>query len=90
MSDPNDRAALSSSLTPLGRGCLTAFMVIVGIILLLPGLCAAFVGTLELVNKRFDPGLNPLVAIGLLIGFGGVSLIVWAILRIIWAMPRKR
>jgi hypothetical protein len=61
---------------PLPRGgCMTAFMVIVGTILLLPGLCALIFGGMALSQPRFDLGLTPYILIGLLVGFAGVMLI---------------
>jgi hypothetical protein len=54
---------------------MTAFMVIVGTILLLPGLCALIFGGMALSQPRFDPGLTPYILIGLLVGFAGVMLI---------------
>ncbi len=69
------------SLPPGQRnGCLTALMVIVGIILLLPGLCAIIFGVGSLTSSHPDPGITSLVMLGLLIGGGGVALI-WAAIR---------
>jgi hypothetical protein len=67
--------AASSALS----GCLTALMVLVGIVLLLPGLCAVIFGGMALTQPHFDPGLMPFVIVGLLVGFGGVMLIRAAI-----------
>jgi hypothetical protein len=60
-------------------GCLTAIMVLVGIVLLLPGLCAVIFGVASFSNGHPDPGFTPFVVIGLLVGFGGVMLIRSAI-----------
>jgi hypothetical protein len=61
-------------------GCLTAFMVIVGIILLLPGLCALIVGGMELSSAHFDQSLISFIMLGLLAGTLGVVLI-WNAVR---------
>jgi hypothetical protein len=63
------------------HGCLTAFMVIFGIILLLPGLCAVIFGVGSLTSSRYDAGLTPFIVFGLLVGFVGVMLIRAAIRR---------
>jgi hypothetical protein len=60
-------------------GCLTAFMVIIGIILLLPGVCAVFFGVGNLTSSSPDSFVTTLVMLGLLIGVGGIALIVAAI-----------
>lgn len=60
-------------------GCATAFMVLFGIILLLPGLCAILFGVGSLSNSSPDPALLFLVLLGLLVGFAGVMLIYAAI-----------
>lgn len=73
MSDLNDRPALPPDPTtsPDQRnGCLTAFMIAVGIILLLPGLCVTFF-----------TGSAPIGSLALLVALGGAALIVWAIVR---------
>ena len=65
---------------PPGRnGCLTALMVLVGIILLLPGLCALLFGGAGIFSGRVDPGIMPFVLVGLITGAVGVALIVSAI-----------
>jgi hypothetical protein len=64
---------------PPRNGCLTAFMVVVGIILLLPGLCALVFGVASLTAPRSDPGFTPFILIGLLVGVGGIVLIRAAI-----------
>jgi hypothetical protein len=61
------------------NGCLTAFMVIAGIIMLLPGLCALIFGAGALFSSHPDSGFAPFVLVGLLVGFGGVMLIRAAI-----------
>ena len=64
---------------PRRDGCLTAFMVIIGIILLLPGVCAVFFGVGNLTSSSPDSFVTTLVMLGLLIGAGGIALIVAAI-----------
>jgi hypothetical protein len=64
---------------PPRSGWITAFMIIVGIILLLPGLCALGFGAMSLTNSRADPTVTMFVVVGLLIGFGGIMLIRAAI-----------
>jgi len=66
--------------TPQPRhGCLTAFMIIIGIILLLPGLCAVIFGGMALTQPHFESGLMSFVVVGLLVGVGGIMLIRAAI-----------
>jgi hypothetical protein len=55
-------------------------MVIVGIILLLPGLCALIFGAVSLSEPRSIGGILPFVMIGLMVGLFGVVLI-WAAIR---------
>jgi hypothetical protein len=64
---------------PARSGCLTAFMVVVGIILLLPGLCALFFGFASLSSSGSEPIVSILVTLGLLIAVGGIFLIMAAI-----------
>ena len=61
-------------------GCLTALMVIVGVILLRPGLCAIIFGVGNLTSPSPDSVVTMLVSIGLAIGAGGV-LMIWAAVR---------
>lgn len=58
-------------------GCLTAFMVVAGLILLLPGLCAVFFGANEFTSSGSEPVVTVLVAIGLALGALGI----WSIWR---------
>jgi hypothetical protein len=55
-------------------------MVIAGLILLLPGLCAVFFGANELTSWGTDPVVTLLVVIGLALGALGVGMI-WAAIR---------
>ena len=76
---PPDDPYLPPPPPPRRDGCLTAFMVIIGIILLLPGLCAVFFGVGNLTSSSPDSFVTTLVMLGLLIGAGGIALIVAAI-----------
>jgi hypothetical protein len=65
---------------PAGRsGCLTAFMVVAGIILLLPGVCASFFAYVSITSSRLDETVFQLMVISFLIALGGVALLVAAI-----------
>jgi len=64
---------------PPRNGCLTALMVIVGIILLLPGLCALIFGVGSLSSSHYDPGFTPFIVFGALLGIAGFALIRFAI-----------
>jgi len=80
MSDAESPAGLPPVPPPPPRnGWLTAFMVIVGIILLLPGLCAIIFGVASWSSSHPDPMVTLLVLIGLAVGAGGVLLIRSAI-----------
>ena len=61
------------------NGCLTAFMVIAGIIMLLPGLCGLIFGVGNLGSSHSDPVITQLALLGLAIGVGGGFLIRAAI-----------
>lgn len=64
------------SIAPARRsGWVTALMVIVGIILLLPGLCAVIFGGIALTEPRFDSGFVPFILFGVAVGIGGIFLI---------------
>jgi hypothetical protein len=55
-------------------------MVLAGVILLLPGLCALIFGGIALSEGSFPSDFVSLIALGLLIGAGGVVLI-WNAIR---------
>ncbi len=57
------------------HGCLTAIMVIAGLIMLLPGLCAIIFGVGSLTNSSMEPIVMVLVVLGLFVGFLGIMLI---------------
>ena len=62
-------------------GCLVAFMIVTGLILLLPGLCALGFGFVELTSSGgSEPVVNLLVLIGLVLGGVGVGMI-WSAIR---------
>jgi hypothetical protein len=65
---------------PQRSGCLTAFMVIVGLVLLLPGVCALYFGSFSLAHPDSPDQFTLLIVVGLLVGFGGVMLI-WSAIR---------
>jgi uncharacterized membrane protein YjjB (DUF3815 family) len=56
-------------------GCLTAIMIVAGLIMLLPGLCAIIFGVGALTDSSFDQTLAVLVLFGLFVGFLGIMLI---------------
>lgn len=60
---------------PARHGCVTALMVLVGLILLLPGLCAVIFGGAMLKEMLRDPSLTFLVLLGLAAGAGGIFLL---------------
>jgi hypothetical protein len=60
-------------------GCATALMVIFGVILLLPGLCALIFAGAALTERSFPSDFLSFIVIGLLVGFAGVMLIRAAI-----------
>ena len=70
--------------SPPGRNpWVTALLILIGIILLLPGLCSLIFSVVFLSSG--GPGGNPaillLIILGLAVGAGGVALIVRAIRR---------
>ncbi len=50
-------------------------MVIVGVVLLLPGLYASVFGASSLFSSSYDSGFTLFILFGLLVGFGGVMMI---------------
>ena len=59
---------------PRRNGVLTVFMVLAGIIMLLPGLCAVVFGVAS-INDSMLRNFLPLIVVCLLIGFGGIMLL---------------
>jgi hypothetical protein len=54
---------------------MTAFLILLGCIMLLPGLCALVFGVGMLGSSHLDPTVMVLVIFGLAVGFAGVMLI---------------
>ena len=54
-------------------------MVLVGIVLLLPGLCAVIFGVAYFRDSHFDSSLTAIILLCLLVAFGGIMLIREAI-----------
>jgi hypothetical protein len=66
---------------PPGRnGCMIALMVVIGVILLLPGLCAIIFGGMMVSQGRVESSVMPFVVVGLTVGLFGV-LLIWAAFR---------
>jgi hypothetical protein len=76
----NIPATTPDDIPPPRHGCLSALMVIVGVILLLPGVCALYFGSFSLTHPDSPDRVTPFVVVGLLVGFGGVMLI-WSAIR---------
>jgi hypothetical protein len=72
-------AARSDDIPASRHGCLTALMILVGIVLLLPGLCAVIFGAAAIYDPRNGAGFLGFILVGLMVGFGGVMLIRAAI-----------
>jgi hypothetical protein len=60
---------------------MTAILVFVGVVLLLPGLCALLFGADALLESHPEPIIMSLVLLGLLVGLGGIMLIRAAVRR---------
>jgi hypothetical protein len=76
MSDPDGSPLPPQAETPQRNGCLTAFMVLVGIVLLLPGLCAVIFGVGSILDmQHYDSMFTVPILIGLLVGCAGILLI---------------
>ena len=78
---PPDRPHERAPAPPRPRnGFLTAFMVLAGVIMLMPGLCALGFGASGLFSsEHYESGLTPFILVGLLVGVGGIMLIRAAI-----------
>lgn len=84
MSDPDDipatppvqpPAVRSDDIPPPRHGCLTALMVLVGVIFLLPGLCTIIFATASGGSILSDQLFGPIAIITLSVGSGGIVLI---------------
>jgi hypothetical protein len=80
--DPRSPPPMSPRSQPEQRsGCATAIMVVIGIILLLPGLCALIFGSMMFTSSGgVPPDVISFIALGLLVGSMGVMLI-WLAIR---------
>jgi hypothetical protein len=78
--NPDGSPPLPPPLPPERSGCLTALMVTIGIILLLPGLCALLFG-LGTPGTLISLHPDPVVLLGVLVGCLGVVLIWYAARR---------
>jgi hypothetical protein len=69
--------------TPRRNPFVTALLILIGIVLLLPGLCSLIFSSVILTEGGLKELLNslPFLLVCFLIGFGGVALIVFAIRR---------
>jgi len=76
MSEPHQSLPPQSAQPPQRSGCLTALMIVIGIILLLPGLCSLFFIFGGLIKTAED---MQFAAILLLLGALGVGLLWWVI-----------
>ena len=77
MSDPGEVPGAASRV-------LSTVMLLLGIILVLPGLCAGFFAVVAIFSPR-DPylsGLGPLWLLCFAVAAGGIALIVWALRRL--------
>ncbi len=63
------------------NGCLQALAILVGIVLLLPGICAIILAGLDPHELTVDPYMLMAILGMLAIGAGGVALIWWAVKR---------
>jgi hypothetical protein len=67
--------------TPSRRsGWMTALMVVAGVILLLPGLCAIIFTSIALSQPGSGGGFFPFVAVGFVVGFFGL-IMIWTAFR---------
>jgi hypothetical protein len=77
MSDSDAPPTIPGSPPPQRNGCLTAFLLVFGIILLLPSLCTLFFFKADLLS---DPTVIKIASITFAVGFGGIALI-WLAFR---------
>jgi len=72
-------AARPDDIAPPRHGCLTALMVLVGVIFLLPGLCTIIFATVSGGRILSDQLFAPIAFIAFAVGFGGIVLIRLAV-----------
>lgn len=60
---------------PQRSGCITALMVMFGVILLLPGICALIFAADSIQSSHLDTRFIPVLVLALLVAFAGVMLI---------------
>jgi hypothetical protein len=80
---PGEPAGDPPGLPPTPRrrsGWLTALMVVAGVILLLPGLCAIIFTSIALSQPGSGASFIPYVSVGFVVGFFGVVMI-WTAFR---------
>ena len=64
------------------NGCTSAAAILVGVILLLPGICGVIIAGLDPHELMVDPNML-LAVMGLIaVGFAGIALIWWAVRRL--------
>jgi hypothetical protein len=81
MSDGDSPTPATRKALPDQSGCVAFCMLLIGIVLLLPGLCALLFGGFSIFAAYGDPGFTPFILAGLLVGGGGVAVIRAAIRR---------
>jgi hypothetical protein len=77
--DPPPASPPAPEPPPVRSGCATAVMVIFGVILLLPGLCALLFTAIAITDRSFPSDIVSFIVVGVLSGFVGVILIRAAI-----------
>ena len=77
MSDGDSPPKVPSWPPPQRNGCLTAFLLVFGVILLLPSLCTLLFFKADLFS---DPTVIKIASVIFAIGFGGIGLI-WLAFR---------
>lgn len=69
-----------TGMLPPRNGCLAAILALLGIVMLLPGLCAVYFGAALINTADRGNAVMPFVFVGGLIGLGGI-LLIWAAIR---------
>jgi hypothetical protein len=94
MSDPSNEPKTPMSQPPASSGpptptpppdrlggCAQVLAILVGLVLLLPGICGIFLAGLDPHELMVDPSMLLLVLGLIAVGVGGVALIWWAVRR---------